>query len=166
MPFVLTTTLTDELLPVASIVPEVAESETKDGALLRAAVQLNGAPPALLTAKGCVAWPEPLVTLKESAEGLTDSTAGAVTVSATPTVCPLLLIATPALAAFKLILAVYCPAASDAELIATVKVALPPERILAGLGVTLSQPLPEPRMTAGVITILPWHWPTTPTVNV
>lgn len=69
--------------PLTSPLPELAESERKEGALAaRLACQLSAEPPPLLMVNGCDAGP--LVTLKVSEPGFTFKFEGAVTLSATP----------------------------------------------------------------------------------
>src|SRR5437879_6032250 len=70
-------TLVEVHAPPARLEPEVAESETKDGALgSSAALQFNGMPPALQILTGFD--DVPVVTLNVSAEGLTVRAGGAV----------------------------------------------------------------------------------------
>ncbi len=65
------------LVPPARFAPELAESETKDGAPeARAALQFNGWPPELAIVIGCV--DVPVITLNGIAAELTASTGGAV----------------------------------------------------------------------------------------
>ena len=72
-----TMTLVEVHAPPARFEPEVAESETKEGALASsAALQFNGMPPALQILTGFD--DVPVVTLNVSAEGLTVRAGGAV----------------------------------------------------------------------------------------
>jgi hypothetical protein len=79
-PVASTITSVEVLAPPGRLEPEVAESETKDGALgSRAALQSNGMPPALPILIGLD--DVPVVTLNVSAEGLTVRIGGDVTFS-------------------------------------------------------------------------------------
>ena len=77
MPVVFTTTSVVVLAPPARLVPEVADSEIKEGVpAARAALQFNGRLPVLLIVIGSETVP--LDTLMEATGGLTLSVAGAV----------------------------------------------------------------------------------------
>jgi hypothetical protein len=157
--------LSEALFPPVSGWLGPGESETKLGApAARDAVQLNDPPPVLLTVNGCVVVP--VVTLMVSEEGVTVSVGVAFTVNEIPTVCELPTMGTPALVAVSEIVAVYDPAVRAAEFTLTLKVAVSPEAIFAGSGVTVSQPVPESRATFGLIVTLPLQVPVALAVNV
>lgn len=101
-----------------------------------------------------------------SEEGATVSVGAAVTFNEIPTVCELPAIETPALVAASEIVAVYDPAVRVVEFTLTVNVAVPPEGILAGFGVTVSQPVPVSKLTFGLILTLPVQVPVALAVNV
>jgi len=156
-PVALTMTFTEAFAPAARSVPASAESETKDGAPeASAAVQFRCSPPEFPMVKG---WDVvPVITLKVSEPGLTVRVGGASTFSVTPTVCGLPVIAIPPSIAAIEIEPVYGPAASAADVITTVKVALPLVIVAKG-GVTANQPVPDPSVTVGVMVTLPVHAP-------
>ena|SRR6266705_2064927 len=101
-----------------------------------------------------------------SEEGATVSVETAITFSEIPTVCELPMRETPALVAVSEIVAVYAPAVRAAAFTLTVKVAVPPEGIFAGFGVTVSQPVPESKFTLGLIMTLSLQVPVALAVNV
>lgn len=128
-----------------------------------AAVQFNGSPPLLVTETG---WETvPVITLIVR-PGPAVSAGGAKTLSVTPTVCGLPVIAMPPSTAASEIEPVYDPAASAADVTVTVKVAPVPLATVAGAGDTASQPVPVPIVTVGVMATAPRQPPITPIVKV
>ena len=107
----------------------------------------------------------PFERLKASVPGLTARTGGtSVTVSVTPTLCGLPLIALLPLAASEIV-PVYWPGERAEDVTLTVKVALPLVRVAEG-GDTASQPFPDAVVTVGVIVTPLAHDPLTPRVRV
>src|SRR5579875_40322 len=164
----LASTITSMLVPVPPTrpVPDVADSETKDGALgSSAAVQFNGSPPALLIA---ICWSlDPVLTLNVSAPGPAFSTGAAITLVVIPTCCGLPSVVIPLLStAASETVPLYVPAESEADVTVTVNVALLPLVTCAADGVTASQFPPSPVVTVGVIVTLPLHVPLTAMLNV
>src|SRR5207237_4712763 len=106
----------------------------------RVAVQFIGAPPVFEIVNDLAAVLSPFERLKASVPGLTARTGGtSVTVSVTPTVCRLPLMALLPLSAASKIVPVYWPGERAEDVTLTVKVALPLVRVAEG-GDTASQP--------------------------
>ena len=84
---------------------------------------------------------------------------GAETVKVMPTVCGLPLMAIPALKAASDIEPVYEPAARDADVTVTVKVALVPLVTFVEAGETASHPVPFAMVAVGVMVTFPVHAP-------
>ena len=160
-------TLTPVFVPALRFVPAPGESETNVGAFAsRVAVQFNGAPPVFEIVNDLAVALSPFERLKASVPGLTARTGGtSVTVSVTPTVCELPLIALLPLSAASEIVPVYEPGERREDVTATVKAALPLVRGAAE-GDTDSQPVPDAVVTDGVIVTPLEHDPLAPIVKV
>ena len=160
-------TLTPVFVPALRFVPAPDESKTNDGAFAsNVAVQFNGAPPVFEIVNALAAVLSPFERLKASVPGLTARTGvTSVTVSVTPTLCGLPLIALLPLSAASEIVPVYWPGERAEDDTLTVKVALPLVRVAEG-GDTASQPFPDAVVTVGVIVTPLAHDPLTPRVRV
>src|SRR5215472_16570734 len=98
--------------------------------------------------------------------GFTARAGGFNTLRVTPTACGLPTMVMPLSTAESEIEPVYVAAGSVAEVTLTVKVALPPLVTVALTGETANQPLPDARVTVGVMVTFPRQAPMTPTVKV
>jgi len=160
-------TFTPVFAPGLRLLPVPGESEMNDGAFVsRVAVQFNGAPPVFEIVKALSVALSPFERLKANVPELIARTGGtSVTVSVTPTVGRLPLMALLPLSAASEIVPVYEPGERREDVTATVKAALPLVRGAAG-GDTDSQPVPDAVVTDGVIVTPLEHDPLAPIVKV